>query len=52
MWLRFQAIDAGQTGLHNAKKFNSTSTLFVDSTVSQPNMDETLHWYGTLRSAD
>eukprot|EP00054_Salpingoeca_dolichothecata_P037398 m.10776 g.10776 ORF g.10776 m.10776 type:complete len:327 (+) comp7489_c0_seq1:91-1071(+) len=29
-------------GLHNSKKFNSTSTLFVDSTVTQPNLEETL----------
>jgi hypothetical protein len=30
--------------LANAQKFNSTSTLFVDSTVSSPNLEETLQW--------
>ncbi|EGD83136.1 CCNYL1 protein [Salpingoeca rosetta] len=28
--------------LANSRKFNSTSTLFVDSTVSSPNLEETL----------
>eukprot|EP00042_Codosiga_hollandica_P028506 m.149962 g.149962 ORF g.149962 m.149962 type:complete len:435 (+) comp52787_c0_seq1:83-1387(+) len=37
-----KSLLGGSDGLHNAKKFNSTSTLFVDSTVSQPNMQETL----------
>eukprot|EP00042_Codosiga_hollandica_P031604 m.193397 g.193397 ORF g.193397 m.193397 type:complete len:384 (-) comp53685_c0_seq4:589-1740(-) len=37
-----QALEAGLDGLHNAKKFNSTSTLFVDSTASQPNKQETI----------
>eukprot|EP00047_Mylnosiga_fluctuans_P004453 m.234614 g.234614 ORF g.234614 m.234614 type:complete len:352 (-) comp12688_c0_seq1:149-1204(-) len=33
---------ASRESLRNSKKFNSTSTLFVDSTASAPNLEETL----------
>lgn len=33
--------------LRNSKKFNSTSTLFVDSTASAPNLEETLRCVAT-----
>ncbi|EDQ84998.1 uncharacterized protein MONBRDRAFT_29696 [Monosiga brevicollis MX1] len=33
---------AGTMNLANSQKFNSTSTIFVDSTVSSPNLEETL----------
>ena len=35
---------AGTMNLANSQKFNSTSTLFVDSTVSAPDLEETLQW--------
>eukprot|EP00730_Choanoeca_flexa_P018678 TRINITY_DN9094_c0_g3_i3.p1 TRINITY_DN9094_c0_g3~~TRINITY_DN9094_c0_g3_i3.p1 ORF type:complete len:326 (+),score=73.76 TRINITY_DN9094_c0_g3_i3:181-1158(+) len=35
-------IIAGTMNLANSQKFNSTSTLFVDSTVSAPDLEETL----------
>lgn len=37
-------VGDGDGSLANSKKFNSTATLFVDSTVSQPSLDDTLRW--------
>ncbi len=37
-----QSDEELSSSLANSSKFNSTSTLFVDSTVSSPDLEQTL----------
>ena len=46
--LAAQEDEDSALSLANSSKFNSTSTLFVDSTVSSPDLEQTLRWWVCL----